>query len=54
MSTDSQATRDEIVTTRLETETVERLREYARLQERTVSSVLRLAVREYLDARFGK
>jgi predicted DNA-binding protein len=42
-------TKDEVVTTRLETEMVDRLRELAKEHERTVAAEVRLAVRRYLE-----
>lgn len=41
--------KSEVITTRLETELVDRLRELARVHERTVAAEVRLAVRKYLD-----
>lgn len=42
-------TKDEVVTTRLETSLVEQLRKLAKDNERTVAAEIRLAVRQYLD-----
>jgi predicted DNA-binding protein len=42
-------TKDEVVTTRLDAEMVERLRELAKQHERTVAAEVRLAVRKYLE-----
>ena len=41
--------KDEVITTRLETDLVERLRVLAREHERTIAAEVRLAVRRYLD-----
>jgi predicted transcriptional regulator len=41
--------RDEVITTRLDTDVVRRLREIARDNERTLSAEIRLAVRVYLE-----
>ncbi len=43
-----QENREVVVTTRLETEVFNQLREHARLHERSISQELRLAVRRYL------
>ena len=48
MASEHTERKDEIVTVRLDGDTVDRLRNLAREHERTVSAELRLAVRFYL------